>query len=242
MINSSFRLRPVFPPSRLHEPYIAALNEWSESLVKCTQTPARSFRNLPKCGITDAMLDVLDSMKAATIAIDYYLEGKPAGLTLGQIVKARTGVQKHLILLPTAKVLNSNRPELQVPNIYEVCRLTALIFSVGVTFPIPNTYNVLQFLVREIKLEIELMNIESFDNQMLEVLLWVLVLGGIAALGKPERNWFVLQIALVGVDTLKLDWDRMIGIMESFLWLDSPCFSGGRQLWEEVMRCVQITA
>jgi len=184
------------------------------------------------------MLEVLDSMAAITMAIDHYLHGNPAGLTLGQIVKTRIGVQKKLLLLPTAQDLhiNVNTGSSLNPNLYECFRLTALIFSIAVIYPIPNTYAVLQTLVRELKDAIEVMDIESCGTRYSEGLLWMLVLGGIAALGKPERDWFVSQLKFVGVEWLKLDWEGVEHIMRTLLWLDSACSSGGRQLWDVVVK------
>jgi hypothetical protein len=181
------------------------------------------------------MLGVLESMAAITMAIDHYLQGKPAGLTLGQIVRTRTGIQKLLLLLPPAKeddrIVSSEKSSL-----YECCRLTALIFSVAVIFPIPNTYNVLQNLVRRLKAAIEVVHIASCEAEYWEIYLWILVIGGIAALGKPERDWFVTQLAFVGIGTLGLDWEGTEVIMRTFLWLDSACSSSGRLLWDEVVK------
>jgi hypothetical protein len=65
-------------------------------------------------------------------------------------------------------------------------------------------------------------------------LLWILVLGGIAASDTEEREWFVKSIAMV-VKILQIGtWEQVTEIMEGFLWLDSACDAGGRILWAEV--------
>lgn len=237
VINSSFTLKSVFPPLRFHESYIAAVKKWATTTSPSSplHTVGKAFRQLPEYGITDPMLEVLEYMEAITMAIDHYLQGKPGGLTLGQIIRTRTGVQKRLLLLPTAEELNINITPSSRPNLYECCRLTAMIFSVAVIFPIPNTYDVLQTLVRGLIASLEVTDIESHSVDCSGVLLWMLVLGGIAALGKPERPWFVSNLALVGVERLKLDWDGVEAILKPFLWLESACSHGGRQLWDEVM-------
>jgi hypothetical protein len=181
------------------------------------------------------MLEVLNCMEAITIAIDHYLQGTPGGLTLGQIVRTRTGIQKRLLVLPTAKELNINTTVLSCPDLYECCCLTAMIFSIAVIYPIPNTYDVLQTLVRQLIASLEVVDIEILSVDYSGVLLWILVLGGIAALGKPERPWFVLNLALNSLKRLKLDWDSVEDILKSFLWLESACSPGGRRLWGEVM-------
>jgi hypothetical protein len=193
---------------------------------------ASSFRALSDYGITDAMLEVLDSMGHLTMAIDYFIQGIPGSLTLGVIIKTRAAIQKHVMVLPTAEELNivtSSRP-----SIYECCRLTAIIFSIAVIFPIPNTYDVLQTLVRHLKAAIESSGIESGSAECSGVSLWILVLGGIAALDKPEKPWFVSQLAFLA-ERLDIDWAGTQHILETFLWLESACGASGLRLWSEVV-------
>jgi len=178
------------------------------------------------------MLGILDALGAITLAINHYLQGKPAGLTLGQIIRTRTAIEQRLLLLPSAEELDIEWPS--NTDIYECCRLTAIIFSVAVIFPIPNTYDVLQTLVQKLKAAIKSSRIDSEHSGCSEIFLWVLVIGGIAALDKPERSWFVSQLARV-VERLKIDWRGVEDILESFLWLEFACNTGGHELWVEVM-------
>jgi hypothetical protein len=144
------------------------------------------------------MLQVLDLIGALTLAVDYYLQGKPCGLKLGAIGRTRTTVQQRLLLLPTAEELSIplslSKPK---PNIYECCRLTALIYSVAVVFPVPNSHSVLQELVRRLIIVMGVLDIRTFGVELGGVLLWMLVLGGIAALDTLERHWFTLQFAWI---------------------------------------------
>lgn len=189
-------------------------------------------------GLIPELLDVLDSLEATTTAIDHYLEGRPNSLTIGQIVKIRTAVQKRLLWLPRRKDLPTTSSS--APTLYECCRLTAVIFSIAVTYPIPNTYNILQGLVREVQVEIERLEIQSCGEDSLKFLLWVLTLAGIAALGKPERSWFVMHMRLVRMRTSILDtWNSLEDVLRSFLWLESACSPGGRVLWDEVASLVE---
>ena len=94
------------------------------------QKLSSAFWRLTEYGLTDSMLQVLDSMGAVTMAIDDYVQGKPGGLTLGEIVKTKTAVEKQLLLLPTAEELNITPSS--KPSLYEFYRLTAIIFSVAI--------------------------------------------------------------------------------------------------------------
>jgi hypothetical protein len=100
--------------------------------------------------------------------------------------------------------------------------------------PNPKYVRCASTLVQRPKAAIEVSDIEKFDGECAEAFLWILVLGGIAALDKPERPWFVSQLALA-VEISKIDWDAAEKTFENLLWLESACSPGGRQLWDEVM-------
>ena len=112
------------------------------------------------------MLQVLDSMGAYTLAITYYFQGKPFSLGLGEINRTRLAVQHRLVLLPASEEL-SFIPSSK-PNIYECCRLAALVFGVAVVYPIPNPHNVLLELVRRLKTAIECLDVGISEPICLE--------------------------------------------------------------------------
>jgi hypothetical protein len=110
-----------------------------------------------------------------------------------------------------------------------------------VVFLIPNTYDVLRTLSQRLKASTEKFEIcRSKSLKVQYVLLWMLVLGGIAALDKAERPWFVSQLVKL-VRALEIDWNSVEGILESFLWLESACSLGGQLLWSEVIEYIDST-
>jgi hypothetical protein len=79
------------------------------------------------------------------------------------------------------------------------------------------------------------------DREYWELLLWILVLGGIAVLDKPERSWYVARLVIL-VENLEesTDWEAVEGILERYLWLDSACGHSGRELWEEIENSMEL--
>jgi hypothetical protein len=65
------------------------------------------------------------------------------------------------------------------------------------------------------------------------VLLWVLMIGGIAATGLPERTWFVSTLRTATVRSGLSRWQDLKQILESMLWLDSACDRAAKQIWDE---------
>jgi hypothetical protein len=148
-------------------------------------------------------------------------------------------VQHRLVSLPPDNevIIEPSILSLSELNIYECVRLTALIFGVAVVHPIPNPHNVLVELVRRLKISIVGLDKEigNFAMELSGVLLWMMVLGGIASSDKPERPWFVSQLALIVRKLRLVDWGGVEDILESFLWLESACGKSGRELWDEVI-------
>ena len=232
-ISTTSLSKPKLPPFSRHKSAIASLRAWARSPLRMRpQGIASSFRLLKSYGITDYMLQTLESMGHITMAIDSFLQGMPGCLTFGVVIRTRAAVQKHVMLLPPAHELNvTPEPE---PNIYECCRLTAVIYGIAVIYPIPSSQSPLQTLVQQLRAAIENSALESNNADCSGVTIWMLVLGGIAALDKPERPWFVSHLALL-VARLDLDWTGVQEILGTFLWLDSACGAGGQHLWDEVL-------
>jgi hypothetical protein len=100
---------------------------------------------------------------------------------------------------------------------------------------VPNSYNVLQDLVKRLQIALAILDIGTCGSHLDGVLLWILVLGGIAALDKPERPLFASQLRARARKIKIYDWGAIEDILEPFLWLESACGQGGRMLWNEAM-------
>lgn len=216
--------------------------DWAVSPSRLpTPKLGRRFRDLQGYGVTENAIFVLDTISALTIAINHYLDGEPAGLSLGALSKIRTSVQHRLLSLPTADEINDLSPTQSIElNIYETCRLTAVIYGVAIIFPIPNSYNALQELVQRLKTSIEVCKVDRLAITLPDFLLWILVLGGIAALEKPQRPWYVAQLAKLAKKTDIYDWERIVEKLSHFLWLESACGPGGQRLWSETIERLYI--
>lgn len=229
--------KPFLPPLQNLGSWIEHAIQWANSPTRFPlQFLGRGFLAFEPYGLTSEALYVLHAIGSTTISINHYLQGIPAGLTLGQIAKVRTAVHQRLLLLPTEEELVEEGHHR--PSVYNSCRTTALIYSIAVIFPIPNTFKLFQTLVSRLKLSIEMERIDK-DNHLSDLLLWMLILGGVAALDKPERSWYVSQLVLFAKRWNMYMWRSVEKILGSFLWLDSACGQGGRRLWSEVINRIE---
>lgn len=67
-----------------------------------------------------------------------------------------------------------------------------------------------------------------------ELLLWILVLGGIAAQNTEERPWFINTINGAAGMAAVSSWEELKQVMTTVMWMDSVCDLGGQTLWNEI--------
>jgi hypothetical protein len=199
---------------------------------------------LCKTGFTTELAEVFQAMKAYTSIVEKYQDGSTTEPDLRRISDQRNFVQHRLLSLPPAGKLDQDFRKSH--PVYEICRLAVLIFGVGVIFifPLPARTAPLPTLVRLLQAELQESSFESdwWFPDAVEVLIWVLTLGGIAATGLPNRTWFVAALGRVSACSGLSRWRDLKPVLDGILWLDCACDFGGQQLWEEVDRYVSRDA
>ena len=184
------------------------------------------------------MASVLQSMVDLTIIIDCHNQGTKPIKDFTPLIDRRNSAQHSLMSLPTGAELLDG--EVTSIVLYESIRQVAIIYSAAVTFPLPAMSGHFHKLAAILQPHLETSKFDSCWRHCPKILLWILVLGGIAASDTPERAWFVNSVAMVA-KMLKLGtWKQVTEIMEGFLWLDSACDAGGRLLWAEVTTCPSL--
>lgn len=118
----------------------------------------------------------------------------------------------------------------------EICRLAALIFSNGVIFPIARKHP-LQILVKQLVAELE--RRVDWDDKSSEFLLWVTVVGGLAATGSVREEFYLRALKRLATDLCVTGYDDLRGIMHDYLWLDRACDGGASKLWNRAMSAGQ---
>lgn len=195
---------------------------------------ASRFPPLLHFGITPSFSRVLHEIANMTAIIDCHTRGTlPIG-DFTAFIDRRNTLQHRLMSLPPSQDLQGE--EVASPALYEAIRSTAILYSGAVTFPLPPLSGHFQRLVQILQ---PLLEQSKFDPCWLhspETLLWILVLGGIAAtdMRTGEKQWFVRNIVIVARILELSKWEQVAEVLGGFLWLDSACEAGGRLLWAEV--------
>jgi len=151
----------------------------------------------------------------------------------GQVADQRNLIQHKLVSLPSA-------PHSQIAatnsNIYEIMRLSTIIFSLLTIFPV--TASAAPFLQLSTQLHAQLQDINIYAQSPDEssFITWAVIMGGIAAIGTPNRSWYVSILRSLYLHLGFRSWDQLKTILERFLWLGSTNDVDGIALWLELVQ------
>jgi hypothetical protein len=196
------------------------------------------FARLQAIGATHEMAEAFQ-------AVQVYIEiikASPTSTPDVSLLADRRNITQHtLISLKPASDLQSYFSHPTHASTYEACRLAALVFGVGVIFPIPAQNTPLHTLARMIQsvlLEPSSSMLWSSPSARF-VLIWILTLAGIAAHDAPERTWFVSALADITRRTGLSSWSSLKSVLGSMLWYAAACDEAAEALWLEGQRTYQ---
>jgi hypothetical protein len=122
-------------------------------------------------------------------------------------------------------------------EVYECCRLSALLYSTAIIFPIsPHTGWYLPLLAK-IKRLLETSDtlLYSEPDEVTHVVLWCLTVAGIAALRTEHRKWFENTLGAALRRNRFSAWEEVRDILGRFVWSDVACGPGAILLWERLV-------
>ncbi|KAH8800220.1 hypothetical protein F5884DRAFT_546946 [Xylogone sp. PMI_703] len=197
------------------------------------KTISKQFLELQTLGISNEATAIFQAIADLTVVIDHHCRGINFISDINVFVRQRNTLQYRLMSLPKGEELEYG--EVQSVCLYESIRHAAILFSAAVTFPLPPHSGIFHTLAARLRAIME----ESRDDlcwQLYpETLLWILVLGGIAASGTAHRDWYVQNLNAVSTALKVFEWEEAEKMLSEFLWLKSACETGGRALWLEVV-------
>lgn len=188
------------------------------------------YIDLYRVGCSEEYLAIVQAIQMHLLVLDKYMKGLVPNPDLRQLSDRRNLIQHHLMSLrPT-----SRRDAVQV-NLAEACRLSTIILSVGVIFPLSGNEAPFSRLAYMLKAELESCGALALlsERQYTNTLIWVLTLGGIAATRTPSRPWFVEKLSTVPITSTNL-WSEVSKKLQAMVWLGSACDYAGERLWKEV--------
>ncbi|OJD18745.1 hypothetical protein AJ78_01282 [Emergomyces pasteurianus Ep9510] len=155
-----------------------------------------------------------------------------------------SGSNHHNSSIPVTQQQQHQQHQPYNYKIYESVRFAAMVYSMLVVFPLPAANRPFPRLCRMMKAALvaaEVENITPYNSNRNihcwsgapEMLLWVMILGTMAARNTPTEDWFVERtgdvIKVLGIRS----WEQLKGKMEMIMWMDCVCDAGGLAVWNE---------
>jgi hypothetical protein len=167
------------------------------------------------------------------IVVENYIQGRWSPRTFTVIIDQRNFVQHSLMSLKSKREVLDDGATIG-ESLYEPCRLAVIAFSFLVVFPLPPVVGPFESLSDQLLAELTTINMDDESVSQPRLLLWILVMGAIAAIGLPEREWFIRRIHDLSVKMGIVNFEEMKGVLQTFLWLPSANDPDGQDLWTEI--------
>lgn len=196
------------------------------------QNLGQAFRRLVPFGINNDAANVLQSMVDLTLIIDSHCRGIHPISDFKVFIERRNAIQHSLMSLSNGDELESG--EVGSICLYESIRHAAIIYSVAVTFPLPPVSGIFRKLAGGLQNILEESKLDPCWQLCPKTLLWILLLGGIAASGTMDRVWYVQNLVTLSSALNLIEWKDVAEEVENYLWLESACDTGGSNLWDEM--------
>lgn len=167
----------------------------------------------------------------ATGALEYYIRDSTDLRLFRSLVIARNETQHGFLSL---RRLSDTNALTERDILFEVCRLSGLIYNDLVLYPLPYSTGVKPRLARQLHEVLQDPRMgDLWNSDFHELLIWVCFMGEIAARRTKDHGWFVKK--LLEITRIKnLNNDGFAELMQSFLWWDKICLPSALYLWEHL--------
>jgi hypothetical protein len=197
--------------------------------LRLSETLGQGFNFLSQNDLQKDLIKILESMSEITVALDHNQRGGRYTPKFSDIVAAWTATQHRLLSLPPP---SSEIPELD-ECIYNATRVAALIYSDMVLFPLPSASAVKPTLADMLRRALDCCTLQSCWGCHPSLMLWTVVLGGIAASSTSYRHWYASRLYMLSTELGLLSRESTKETLSSFLWWDYVCVDPAKKLWHE---------
>ncbi|KAB8218752.1 hypothetical protein BDV33DRAFT_192550 [Aspergillus novoparasiticus] len=171
--------------------------------------------------------------------IQYFSNHRLDASTRDLIGDVRNQVHHDLFSLPDEHDLpaciidqpNDSGDSSQSLELYHTCRLSALLYALHVTFPVPKSSALRAIIIPQ--LTEKLHNVGQKMSTTL--LLWCTTVAAIAAEGMIQRQSLVQLTDKVRLDLQIHQLAHAVKVLHSFTWADVACLDGLCRLWDEII-------
>ncbi|KAI7488892.1 hypothetical protein KC351_g1672 [Hortaea werneckii] len=184
--------------------------------------------------LPSAALGVYDRMCMLDVLLPFCQSLRRGDAEYDVLLMARSGFYHRLLSLPSWDELPEVEKSTSSRTTYELCRLTILLYSSAVIYPMPaqSGWHLKRLMsLRAVLVTHTVRETQSWDDSLL---VWCLCVGGIAAFRTSQRDFFQSFLE----ETLRrlslTSWSAVRKINKRFLWSNDACARGAAVLWDAI--------
>ncbi|OGM42569.1 hypothetical protein ABOM_007962 [Aspergillus bombycis] len=207
-----------------------------------TSLPGSGFRELLSLAppVKEKIANVFAHLSEYSNIIQLFFDHDLDASTLDLIADIRNQVHHDLLNLPD----EHDPPDcaIEQPNdpgdislsleLYHTCRLSALLYALHVTFPVPKSSLSRAIIVPQLTEKLHHVS----QNMSSTLLLWCTIVAAIAAEEMIQRQTLVQLAHKIRLDLQIYELTHAVEVLHSFAWADVACLDGLYRLWGEIVR------
>ena len=190
-------------------------------------------------GLAPEIIDAFLKLRDYSLAIERYENRSTLPACM---IDNRNWVLHRLLSLPsTSSLLHRIDEDFRcILLVYEACCLASVMYCIHVVYPTPRSRNSRERLLPLLQEAITRVDLLRLDRSLAELVIWCVVIGGIASTGPRtfERLCFLTQLNMLSTGLGLKDWLEVKAVMRRFAWVGSACDGGGERLWDEMVRLI----
>lgn len=237
MLSSKFLVKPIFP----YIPIVCTNGPrvqpgWPthiEHLLKMYD--GGNFTELLGLEIPHDLVNILRDMYTYSVVIDMYALRVLTDLNLPELADRRNSIQHRILSLPTAQELVDWKGK----SMYESLRLAAIAYSLLTIFPLAPRVAPFSHLTHLLKQSLGFAVQDQWKAEP-QILIWILVTGGIAAGDVDTIHWFASSLVPVVEGNKIRSWSDLKEVLTSVMWVDSICDEAAEELWSTILQVRKV--
>ena len=147
------------------------------------------------------------------------------------ILDTRNALQHQLLSLPLVQSDETAQQALAERGLYRCCWLAAVIYSNAVIFALTPHSGWQLTLTKRLQALLETYEYSTWSAGLDDVLLWIVVMGGLASLEGPNAAFFRDALRDILWKRGNPSWPAVMDVLTGFLWLEKACAHAARLLW-----------
>ena len=196
--------------------------------------PGRGFSELVPGGLPLEAHNVFVDLAIVDWLMAEYRTRRFNEADTGNLINARDAIQHRLLSIPSWYELEQTEKDGRYSAVYECCRITAVLYSHCVMFPLPAQSDGIQKPLKELRRILEITKLNNWTEEVFPMLTWCLLVCGIAAYRTHHKQFFVRSLSAVLTRSRVLSLHVAQRIAQQFIWSHCACERGAVVLWDEL--------